>query len=61
LREIYLNISPLKKELLKDFYREIEKLEKGEIVSIKIVSESKYLDATGKKITEQTISYLTRI
>jgi len=56
-----MTISPVRKELLKYFYREIEKLERGEIVSIKIVSESKYFDKTGKKMTEQTISYLSRI
>jgi len=39
----------------------MDKLERGEIISITLTSESKYLDKTGKKMTEQTINYLTRI
>jgi len=39
----------------------MDKLEKGEVVSITLISESKHLDKTGKKMTEQTITYLTRI
>jgi len=39
----------------------MDKLERGEISSITLVSESKYLDKTGKKMTEKTTNYLTRI
>ncbi len=56
-----MNILPVRKKLLKYFYREMEKLERGEVVSITLTSESKILDKTGKKMTEQTITYLTRI
>jgi len=56
-----LNILPVRKELLKYFYREMDKLERGEIVSITLISESRILDKTGKKMTEKTINYLTRI
>jgi len=56
-----MNIFPVRKKLLKYFYREMDKLERGEVVSITLVSESRILDKTGKKMTEKTINYLTRI
>jgi len=54
-----MNILPVRKQLLKHFYREMEKLERGETVSITLVSESRYLDDFGEKKTRKTISYLT--
>jgi len=56
-----LNISAVRKKILKYFYKEMDKLERGEIVSITLISESRYLDKTGKKMTEKTVNYLTRI
>ncbi len=54
-----MNILPIRKELLKHFYREIEKLERGELTSITLISESRYTDEFGEKKTRKTISYLT--
>lgn len=54
-----MDFQPLRKELLKHYYREIEKLESGEITSIKLVSESKYIDDIGDKKTRKTISYFS--
>ena len=56
-----MNIFPVRKKILKYFYKEMDKLERGEVVSITLTSESKILDKTGKKMTEKTINYLTRI
>lgn len=56
-----MKVLPVRKKILKDFYKEMDKLERGEVVSITLTSESRYLDKTGKKMTEQIITYLTRI